>query len=109
MTIEDTLLTPYHATDRRVYWGANCSDMQREADHVKALVKRMRDLDPTTNCIYFPLEARFLVFTNTNLLKFPHLEGPPRELTGNFHDCIQLAVIEAIQFLESSQVPPGSV
>lgn len=94
-------LTPYYATDRRVYYGALCSDMQREADRTKYLRGRMKEADPTARCVYFPVEGKYMVFTNANISENPDLVGPPKELTGNFHTGIQLALIEAIQILEA--------
>ena len=94
-------LTTYRARDRRVYYGALCSDMQKEVNHTEYLMKRMRKADPTSNCTYFPMEDRYLVFTNSNILENPDLEGPSAELTGNFHTDIQMALIEAIEVLES--------
>jgi hypothetical protein len=96
----DVCLEPYYASDRRVYYGAPCSDMQRELDREEALFKKMRTLDRTSSCTYFPVEGKHLVFTNSNLLENPDLQGPPRELTGNFHTCRQQALIEAITVLE---------
>lgn len=96
-------LSAYRATDRRVYNGAPCSDMAREWAHTDALEKRMKDADPTAHCTYFPWEGKFLVFINSNILENPGLEGPPRELTGNFHEDKQDALIEAIRVLEGIQ------
>ena len=92
-------LTTYRASDRRVYNGAFCSDMQREVNHTQALVKRMHQLDTTAACIYFPAEGKFLVFINSNMLTHPDLMGPPKILTGNFHNDKQEALIEAIEVL----------
>lgn len=97
-----TSSTTYRASDRRVYNDALCSDMQREADHTAILEKRMKQLDPTARCTYFPLEGKFLVFTNSNILECPYVEGPPKELTGNFHSDKQVALIEAINLLEGA-------
>ena len=97
-------LTTYRATDRRVYNGAPCSDMSREWAHTDALEKRMKQADPTASCTYFPMEGKFLVFINSNLLENPGLVGPPRELTGNFHADKQEALIEAIFVLEEREV-----
>jgi len=93
-------LTTYRANDRRVYYGAPCSDMQKEWNHTDALVARMKRADKTASCTYFPAEAKYLVFTNSNILENPNLVGPPRELTGVFHSNKQLALIEAIKVLE---------
>lgn len=93
-------LTTYTATDRRVYNGAMCSDMTREFERTAQLVRRMKKADPTARCTYFPMEGKFLVFTNSNVLENPDLVGPPKELTGNFHCNKQEALIEAIKLLE---------
>jgi len=93
-------LTTYRASDRRVYNGALCSDMRREQDHTEYLLKRMKEADPTVRCTYFPMEGKFLVFTNSNMLENPDLKGPPVKLTGNFHSSKQEALIEAITVLE---------
>lgn len=87
-------LTTYRATDRRVYEGALCSDMQRERKHTQALETRMEKADPTARCTYFPSEG-YLVFV------CKELDGPPRELTGKFHENKQEALIEAIEVLET--------
>lgn len=93
-------LTPYRATDRRVYNVAPCPDMHREWEHAKYLEERMKISDPTASCTYFPMEDKWMVFINSNLLKNPRLVGPPKELTGNFHNNLQEALIEAIEVLE---------
>lgn len=90
----------YQATDRRVYNGAPCSDMARQWKRTDDLVAWMKHLDKTARCTYFPVEGKYLVFVNSNILKNPDLIGPPRELTGNMHDDIQGALIEAIEVLE---------
>lgn len=64
------------------------------------LEKRMLKADPTASCTYFPMEGKYLVFTNSNILQNPDLVGPPIELTGNMHVCKQEALIEAIKILE---------
>jgi len=95
------MLEEYRATDRRVYNGAYCSDMKKEHDHTEYLTERMLTADKTAWCTYFPVEGKFLVFTNSNMLRNPDLVGPPRELTGVFHHSRQAALIEAIKILES--------
>lgn len=99
---KDTKLTTYRASDRRVYNGAPCSDMQREWNRTAYLEKRMKAADKTARCTYFPVEGKYLVFINSNLLENPDLEGPPKILTGNFHENKQMALIEAINLLEMS-------
>ena len=84
-------LEPYYATDRRVYYGAPCTDMQREFDNTDYLRKELRKLNGT--CTYFPMEGKFMAFT---LDKF-------KEITGRFHCCQQQALIEAIQVLTGKQ------
>jgi hypothetical protein len=37
---DSEMLTPYHASDRRVYNGAPCSDMERERKRTAYLDKR---------------------------------------------------------------------
>ena len=88
-------LTSYQASDRRVYNGALCSDMQKEADHTKRLEKCMKQLDATARCTYFPVEHKFLVFT------YPNSEYIPEILTDNFHAYKQEALIEAIRVLSA--------
>ena len=95
-------LTTYRASDRRVYNGALCSDMTKERNHTEYLFKRMKKADPTSRCTYFPMEGKFLVFINSDILNNPDLKGPPLELTGNFHCDKQEALIEAITVLENS-------
>lgn len=96
-----TKLTKYIASDRRVYNGALCSDMQRQFNRTKELENLMKSLDKTASCTYFPLEGKYLVFTNTNILENKDLEGPPKILTNNFHKCKQDALIEAIEVLSA--------
>jgi len=50
-------MNTYHtATDRRVYNGALCSDMQREKDSIQAL----KDKLPKNHlCTYFPTEGKW--------------------------------------------------
>jgi|SRR3989339_992482 len=96
-------LEVYKARDRRVHDGALCSDMKREFEHTDKLEKRMQEADPTAVCTYFPMEQKFLVFTNSYSKMNPNLEGPPRQLTGNFHSNVQNALIEAIKILEANK------
>jgi hypothetical protein len=96
-------LTTYTASDRRVYNGAPCSDMNKEWKHTADLEKRMKKADPTAACTYFPAEGKYLVFVNSNLMKNPNLIGPPKILTNNFHSNKQEALIEAITILEQNQ------
>lgn len=98
----DDDLTTYRARDRRVYYGAPCSDMEREWDHTYALERRMKIADRTARCTYFPTEGKHMVFTNSNCLENHDLKGPPVELTGKFHTEKQEALIEAIRILENS-------
>jgi hypothetical protein len=100
-------LNTYRAIDRRVYNGAPCSDMSREWAHTLALEKRMKAADHTASCTYFPLQGQYLVFVNSNILENPDLKGPPRELTGNFHNNKQDALIEAILLLEHTNPHPN--
>ena len=95
-------LVTYRASDRRVYNGALCSDMEREQQHTRALEERMKAANPSARCTYFPMEGMFLVFTNANLLENPDLVGPPVILTNNMHYSKQAALIEAILVLESN-------
>lgn len=97
-------LTTYRATDRRVYNGCPCTDMAREWNHTDNLGKMLKQLDPTASCTYFPMEGKFLVFTNSNMLENPDLVGPPRELTGVFHCDKQEALIEAINRLKEDNM-----
>lgn len=100
------LLETYRASDRRCYNGAMCSDLQREANHTKALEKRMKEIDRTAGVCYFPVEGKYLAFTNSNILENPDLEGPPKILTGNFFVDKQAAIIEAIKVLEKDEGRP---
>lgn len=81
-------LTPYRASDRRVYDGAPCSDMQREIDRTRDLRARMEAASSNARCVYSPMEGKYLIFLGYH------------ELTGCFHDNIQEALIEAIGVLE---------
>jgi hypothetical protein len=90
-----TELTTYHATDRRVYNGAFCSDMQREADHVRMLEARLKAADSTASVTYFPVEGKYLAF------HYPKPGRGPREVSGIFRVNRQLALIEAIEILEA--------
>jgi len=92
-------LTTYRASDRRIYNGAYCSDMSKEHNHTVSLIRRMKLADSTARCVYFPMEDKFLVFTNSNCLTHPDLVGPPEILTNNFHSNNQEAIIEAITVL----------
>ena len=86
-------LTTYHASDRRCYYGAPCSDLRREIDHTDALYERMRQANMGATCTYFPAEGKYMTFLNF------------RAITGNFHDNEQEALIEAIQKLEGDNEP----
>ena len=88
-------LEPYHATDRRVYYGAPCSDMSREFKRTDDLMKRLLKAEPTASCTYFPMEGKYMVFIRPD---------PNRTwdiLTNNFHESKQDALIEAITVLEA--------
>jgi len=106
MKVDCEMLIPYRASDRRVYNGAPCSDMSREWAHTDALENRMQEADPTASCTYFPMEGKYLVFTNTGILKNPNLKGPPKILTNNFHESKQEALIEAVHVLEGTLHKP---
>ena len=97
-------LTNYQATDRRVYNGCPSSDMSKQWKHTDDLTKRMQKADPTAGCTYFPVEGKYLVFTNSkgslSWEEYTELEGPPKELTGKMHYDKQDALIEAIKILE---------
>lgn len=93
-------LVTYRASDRRVYDGAPCSDMSKEWEHTKYLETRMKKADVTASCTYFPMEGKYMVFTNSNILENPQLEGPPKQLT-DFYVDKQTALIEAIKLLET--------
>jgi hypothetical protein len=82
------MLTTYRATDRRVYNGAYCSDMEREKRHTESLMTRLKRTSPSAACTYFPVEGKYMVFNNV------------KQVTGNFHESKQLAIIEAIETLE---------
>lgn len=88
-------LETYRATDRRVYWGAPCSDMKREFDRTDNLWKRMKAADPTARCVYFPMEGKYLVH------HYPNNPHRPEDVTGVMHEDNQVALIEAIKVLES--------
>jgi len=97
-------LEPYHARDRRVYNGALCTDMQKEADRIKYLEERLKKADHTARVTFFPApgpDYGYLVSTNANLLD-PNHKGVPKDVTGNFHWDKQDALIEAIEVLESN-------
>lgn len=92
----------YIATDRRCYNGCGCSDLEKERNNTKYLEERMKKAESLSGCTYFPMEGKYLVFTNCS--KDPkvmmELVGPPQVLTGNFHENKQDALIEAITILE---------
>lgn len=97
-----TVLTKYTATDRRVYNGALCSDMKKEADHLKYLEERLLQVDPTARVTFFPgagPDYGYRVVTNADLYN-PNHKGIPIPVTGNFHWNKQDALIEAIEVLE---------
>jgi hypothetical protein len=100
-TVPAVPLEPYYASDRRCYNGAFCSDLQREADRIAALEKRMKASDPSASCTYFPAGGKYLVFVNKKIQSGPYKGfDTPKQLTGNFYHCKQSALIEAIQVLE---------
>jgi hypothetical protein len=84
------MLEAYHATDRRVYNGALCSDMQREAERLKELTARLKQVAPGASCTYFPVEQKYMTFVDN------------KPVTGNFFFNRQLAIIEAIAVLEGA-------
>jgi hypothetical protein len=75
--------------------------MRREFAHIEDLESRMKAADPSARCTYFPVEGKYLVATNCDLLNPKHV-GAPKILTGNFHQSKQQALIEAIQVLENN-------
>lgn len=91
----NTPLQTYRATDRRVFQGAPCSDMQRERDRTDGLESRMKTAEPTATCTYFPMEGKYMTFFK------PDPDGTWYEVTGNFHENKQEALIEAIRILEN--------
>jgi hypothetical protein len=93
-------LTTYKAADRRVYNGALCSDMAREFAHTEYLEARLEKASPLASCTYFPAEGKHLVFVKSCST------GVPLELTGNFHENRQDAIVEAIRILEKRGQQP---
>jgi len=86
-------LDTYYATDRRVYWGALSSDMQRELDHTSALLAKLTELAPDAFCTYFPREGKWDVSRKSNYRSII-----PSLISGK-----QEAIITAIEILEQQQ------
>jgi hypothetical protein len=81
----------YYATDRRVYNGALCSDMQRQEDHTEALLARLVELEPDAFCTYFPMEGKWNVSRSSDYKSIiPSLVYGKQE-----------AIITAIRILEA--------
>lgn len=86
-------LEPYYAYDRRCYDGAPCSDLQRELDRTVALEKRMKEADPLAFVTYFPVEEKWQTGTSEKY----------QPITGKSFYCKQMALIDAIEFLEKKK------
>jgi len=80
----------YYATDRRVYNGALCSDMQRQQDHTNALLAKLVELEPDAFCTYFPQEDKWDVSRRSDYKSII-----PSLIAGK-----QEAIIAAIEILE---------
>lgn len=91
-------LTAYYATDRRCYDGAPCTDLSREIKHEASLARRLKSVDATAYCTYFPSEGRFLTSFS------PPTGRRNQDITGNFHDNRQDALIDAIEELEARKL-----
>lgn len=90
-------LVKYIASDRRVYSGALCTDMQREFDNKKNLEDYLKKIEPNAHCTYFPAEGKYMIFINVE-------NSAPKILTNNFHEDKQDALLEAIHFLRRNNV-----
>lgn len=86
-------LEPYYAYDRRCYDGAPCSDLQREWDQTEALEKRMKKANPLAFVTYFPVEGKWEAATSEKY----------QSITGRAFYCKQMALIDAIEFLEKKR------
>lgn len=82
-------LTTYRASDRRVYNGAYCSDMERERDHTKQLMEELLKLEPNAICTYFPMEGKWDVSRRTDY----------KSIIPDMVEGKQEAIIEAIELL----------
>lgn len=60
----------YTATDRRVYNGELCSDMQREMESIERLKGEAAKLG--ARCTYFPLEGKWSVWRNLKQVSASH-------------------------------------
>lgn len=86
-------LEPYYASDRRCYYGAPCSDLQREWDQTAALEERMKAANPLAFVTYFPVEGEWRAATSEKY----------KPITGRSFSCKQMALIDAIEFLEKKK------
>lgn len=75
--------TLHRATDRRCYNEAMCSNLQREVDSEKEILRQLKKVEPEFSCTYFPMEKKYLTF-----IKY-------RTLTDNFHSSLGEAILEA--------------
>jgi hypothetical protein len=66
------------------------------SEKTKDLIDRMKKADKTASCTYFPMEGKYLTFINSGVDAI----GPPKILTGIFHENKYAALIEAIEILE---------
>ena len=62
----------------------------------QSIEDKLKQVDPTASCTYFPMEGQYMVFTNSKI----ECIGPPIILTGNFHYSREAALIEAINVLQ---------
>ena len=84
-------LEPYQASDRRVYNGANCNDMQNQENRTKFIHKKLLELLPSAFVTYFPVEGKYDVCDVDNA----HQSIIPDLVYGK-----QEAMLEAIEILK---------
>lgn len=82
---------PHHATDRRCYNGALCSDLQREIDSEKDIAAQIKAVEPKFSCTYFPAEGKYMTFVDH------------KPLTNKFHQDRGDALLEAWDQLVGNQ------
>jgi len=86
----------YQATDRRVYNGALCSEMQRELDSLKKLEKMLPE---NARLCYYPLEGTWSCWCENYKGSHYYMLVGPEAGFSNKGDCI----IEALKIIAEEE------
>lgn len=90
MCEDDMNPEPYihHASDRRCYYGAPCSDLKREWDSLANLQARLEALAPGFRCTYFPAEGKYFAVISRDTTTGWHYEEFTQTMYADKGQCL---------------------